>query len=184
MTPSPGQAWAKVRPWAAASLPFVFLVVWFWDRGPGLDADDYALTLMHAEALVEGRPYGDTGYIGTGLDVAPPRQPPALPLLVAATMRVAGESNLAPIKATMALAALLFFLLAGLTLARSHGAPVGLQLSRPQVPLKWNCPQSSEARPTSPRARVVLVLEVVNQRPRGSFWWAGGTPNQKAQRWG
>jgi hypothetical protein len=43
---------------------------------------------------------------------------------------------------------------------------------------------SLEVRPMIPRARVVLVLEVASQRPRGSFWRAGGTPNQKARKRG
>jgi hypothetical protein len=126
MRPPLGGPWAKALPWAAASIPFLFLVAWFWDRGPGLDADDYGLTLMHAEALVEGRPYWDTGYIPTRLDVAPPVQPPGLPLVVAMAMAVGGESNMEAIRAAMALAAFPFFLLAGLVFARSHGTATGL----------------------------------------------------------
>ncbi|MEX2049018.1 MAG: hypothetical protein WEB90_05530 [Gemmatimonadota bacterium] len=129
MSPSAGRAWTRARPWAAASLPFVFLVVWFWDRGPGLDADDYGLTLMHAEALVEGRPYWDTGYIATQLDLAPPTQPPGLPLLVAGAMVVGGEDNLSAIRTVMTLAAYPFFLLAGLVFARTHGTVIGLTVT-------------------------------------------------------
>lgn len=129
MRPPLGAPWTKALPWAAASLPFLFLVAWFWDRGPGLDADDYGLTFMHAEALVEGRPYWDTGYIPTQLDLAPPRQPPGLPLVVATAMLVGGEGNLAAIKTAMAFMAYPFFLLAGLVFARSHGTAIGLAVT-------------------------------------------------------
>jgi hypothetical protein len=124
-----GQPWTNVGPWVLASLPFVFLVAWFWNRGPGIDADDWAQTLMHAEALVEGRPYGDVGYIATNLDLAPPRQPPGLPVLVATVTTLTGGFAWATVKPAMALAAFPFLLLAGLAFARTHGQPIGLAVT-------------------------------------------------------
>ncbi|MEQ1857734.1 MAG: hypothetical protein ABL963_14870 [Longimicrobiales bacterium] len=121
-----GKPWNAVLPWALASLPFLLMVAWFWNRGPGLNADDWGLSLLHAQALVEGRPYWDTGYLPSGLDLAPARQPPGLPVLVALTMALAGEFNLTAVKVAMVLAAFPFFLLAGLTFGRSHGTPTGV----------------------------------------------------------
>lgn len=129
MTQPPGSLRARTLPWVAASLPFAFLVVWFWDRGPGLNADDYALTLMHAEAILEGRPYGETGYIPTRLDAAPPVQPPVLPVIVAGVEALTGGFHWWSLRLAMALLALPFFLLAGLYFARTHGRWIGIAIT-------------------------------------------------------
>jgi hypothetical protein len=125
-SPLGDRSWTAAAPWALASLPFVFMVAWFWNRGPGLDADDWAQALMHAQALYEGRPYGDIGYIGTRLDIAPPRQPPGLPAILATTYAVTGGFHWTTAKLTMALMAFPFFLLAGIALAREHGRAIGM----------------------------------------------------------
>lgn len=124
--PPVGEPWVKIFPWILASIPYAFLVVWFWERGPGLEADDYGLTLMHADALVEGRPYWETGYLPMRLDPAPAVQPPGLPLVVAGAMVLGGDSSMDAIRWAMALTGFPFFLLAGLVFARSHGTFTGL----------------------------------------------------------
>lgn len=129
MTQPSGSLRARTLPWVAATLPFAILVAWFWDRGPGLNADDYALTLLHAEAIVEGRPYGDTGYIPTRLDAAPPVQPPVLPLIVAGVTGLTGGFHWWSVRLAMALLALPFFLLAGLYFARTHGRSIGIAVT-------------------------------------------------------
>lgn len=78
---------------AAAVVPFLLLALWHWSLGPGLHADDYGHYLLHARALVEGRPYGDIGFISTAFNpvVAPEAQPPGLPVTLAPILALAGE---------------------------------------------------------------------------------------------
>ena len=62
-------------------------------HGPALGADDHGQYLLHARALVTGRPYVDIGFIHTTFStmVAPIAEPPGLPALVAAVFVLAGE---------------------------------------------------------------------------------------------
>lgn len=62
-------------------------------HGPTLGADDHGQYLLHAKALVEGRPYSDIGFIHTrySTKVAPIAEPPGLPVLIAGIFSVAGE---------------------------------------------------------------------------------------------
>jgi 4-amino-4-deoxy-L-arabinose transferase-like glycosyltransferase len=77
--------------------------------------DDYAMYVHHAENIVEGRPYADTGYIyNPAVPVYGPRMyPPVFPLLLAPLYKVLGL-NLIPMK----LEQVVFFLL---TLAAVYG---------------------------------------------------------------
>ncbi len=63
-------------------------------HGPTLGADDHGQYLLHAKALVEGRPYADIGFIHTrySTKVAPIAEPPGLPVLLAGVFSVAGQS--------------------------------------------------------------------------------------------
>ena len=63
------------------------------DHGPAFGADDHGQYLLHAKALVEGRPYTDIGFIHTRYStlVAPIAEPPGLPLLLAGVFEVAGQ---------------------------------------------------------------------------------------------
>ncbi|HEY7568292.1 MAG TPA: glycosyltransferase family 39 protein [Gemmatimonadaceae bacterium] len=64
-------------------------------HGPALGADDHGQYLLHAKALVEGRPYSDIGFIHTrySTKVAPIAEPPGLPVLIAGVFSVAGEKT-------------------------------------------------------------------------------------------
>ncbi len=113
--------------WLAALLPFLVLALWRISDGPGLDADDYGQYLMHAQALAEGRPYADIGYIHSRYrwGLAPQSAPPGLPLTLAAVYRVFGPNILA-MKMVMLGFAAAFVLLAGLYFARHEDRRIGL----------------------------------------------------------
>ncbi|MEW5917745.1 MAG: hypothetical protein AB1762_15185, partial [Gemmatimonadota bacterium] len=68
--------------------------VWHWSHGPLLGADDHGQYLLHARAIVEGRPYTDIGFIHTRFStlIAPVAEPPALPAAIAAVFAAVGES--------------------------------------------------------------------------------------------
>ena len=101
--------------------------LWHWSDGPEPAAADYAQYLAHAQALSEGRPYTDTGYIFTPLYpwAGPAAQPPGLPLVLAATFRTIGDSAVA-VKAVMLACALGFYALAGLYFARLADPRLGV----------------------------------------------------------
>lgn len=121
--------WSGSLPWMVVGGLFLFLVVWFWELGPGLSKDDYALYLLHAEALVEGRGYAETGFIHTPLDIAPPVQPPGLPVLLAAVALFFGGLEGAAVKIAMCLLSLMAVLVPGLYFARRRGSIVGATVS-------------------------------------------------------
>jgi hypothetical protein len=75
-----------------ALVPFVVLAVLHWSVPPSVASGDWAHYLLHAKALVEGRPYGDTGYIYSPLNpfVGPRQQPPGLPLVLAPLVAIGG----------------------------------------------------------------------------------------------
>ncbi|MEZ4414464.1 MAG: hypothetical protein R3E10_01795 [Gemmatimonadota bacterium] len=87
--------------------------------GPDAKADDYAQYLLHARALVEGRPYADTGYLFSPLQwgVGPPVQSPGYPLTVAPAFALLGEQAWIP-DALSLLGAIAFVLLGGLYFGR------------------------------------------------------------------
>lgn len=59
-------------------------------HGPELGADDHGQYLLHARALLEGRPYTEIGFLHSQYStlVAPVAEPPGLPLLIAASARL------------------------------------------------------------------------------------------------
>lgn len=71
--------------WLAVLLPFTLLALLRIPEGPRFDAEDYAHYLLHAEAIAEGRPYTDIGFISTPLNpyIGPVAMPPGLPVLLA-----------------------------------------------------------------------------------------------------
>lgn len=79
--------------WLAVLLvPVVVLLVLRWDWAPSATSGDYAQYLSHARALVEGRPYGDIGYIyqpGASL-IGPQDYPPGLPVTLAPLVALGG----------------------------------------------------------------------------------------------
>jgi len=106
-------------------MPFLALVAWFWTAGDGPVVDDSGLYLMHAEAVIAGRPYAETSYFVSGNQVAPGAQPPGLPLTLAAVMTLTGGYHPVAIKIVMVLLAIPFILLPGLYFGRTHGFAVG-----------------------------------------------------------
>jgi 4-amino-4-deoxy-L-arabinose transferase-like glycosyltransferase len=70
--------------------------------------DDFAMYIHHAQNIVEGRPYAQTGYLFSPTSPVSPRMyPPVFPLLLAPVVRFSGL-NLIPMK----LEQVIFFLLA------------------------------------------------------------------------
>ncbi|MGQ0537601.1 MAG: hypothetical protein ACT4R6_01530 [Gemmatimonadaceae bacterium] len=108
---------------ALALLPFAFLAARAWHSGPATDAGDHAQYLLHAKALLQGRPYVETGYLYTPHRVIGPQAyPPGLPL----TLSVAGlafelNENVAAVVTT--LFAVAFLILAARTLAPNGPMP-------------------------------------------------------------
>ncbi len=88
--PSPGAA--AIRWLALFLVPFVVLVVLHWSWTPSTASGDYAQYLLHAQAIIEGRPYSATGYIynpAAGL-IGPAALPPGLPLTLAPLVAIGG----------------------------------------------------------------------------------------------
>lgn len=103
------------------AVPFLSLAAWHWPHGPSADYGDYAQYLLHAEALLKGRAYGDIGYIYTNWApfIGPPVQPPGLPVALVpllALTNAARESGL--YKGFMILCVLGFLSATGAYLAR------------------------------------------------------------------
>ena len=73
-------------------IPFAALAVHQWSWGPPAVDGDYAQYLLHAKAIVEERPYADTGYIfhRDAWSLGPRAYPPGLPLTLAPIVAVAG----------------------------------------------------------------------------------------------
>jgi hypothetical protein len=104
-------------------LPFLVLAAYHWRELPPLEASDYAQYLLHARALVEGRPYGDAGYIHTDANplIGPAVLPPGYPLALAPVVAVAGvRSTLVRLPAIAGMC--IFLLVAWKALARRHDA--------------------------------------------------------------
>lgn len=72
----------RVLATAVALAPFLVLVAAEWPLQPDLWYSDFAQYVAHAQALADGRPYTDTGYIFTPAAYAwaPVAYPPGLPL--------------------------------------------------------------------------------------------------------
>ena len=51
--------------WLLALAPFAVLMTRQWSYGCGPVCGDYAQYYLHADALLNGRPYSDIGYIYT-----------------------------------------------------------------------------------------------------------------------
>ena len=75
---------ARLTHFALAVTPFLALVAWHWRYGPLAIFGDWSQYLSHADALRNGRAYGDIGYIFTSLNpyIGPPAQPPGLPMFL------------------------------------------------------------------------------------------------------
>lgn len=83
------------RRWAfVGALTLLAIAVWRWIAFPGPSGGDWAQYMSHAKALVEGRPYGDIGYLFSpyAWTIGPPVYPPGLPLLLAPSLALIGEA--------------------------------------------------------------------------------------------
>ena len=88
-----------------------------WQQPTPLEYDDYGQYLLHAQAIIEGRPYADVGYLATPYapEVGPPLALPGLPLTLVPLLRFAPSTHWMP-KALMFAALALFLFLAGRSL--------------------------------------------------------------------
>jgi hypothetical protein len=104
---------------ALSLLPFVALVALHWSLLPLIRAGDYAQYLLHAQALAQGKAYGDIGYIFTDRSyfVGPRVQPPGLPLTILPVLAIFGR-NWAALKLVMVLSAIAFLFVSGRDLSR------------------------------------------------------------------
>ena len=88
-TPAPGRGigWLVLF-----LLPTIALAVRHWGWAPREQAGDYAQYLLHAKALVEGRPYAETGYLyhPDAWLIGPRAYPPGLPLTLAPIVALGG----------------------------------------------------------------------------------------------
>jgi hypothetical protein len=89
-------------PWRHAPALVVVLIVLLHlatlENAPGVRyGDDWALYLLHARNLLEGRPYADTGYLYNPLApwYSPPTYPPGFPVLLAPVYAAFGLDFLA-----------------------------------------------------------------------------------------
>lgn len=77
-----------------AQIPFMVLALVHWPNLPAAQSGDYAQYLLHAKALVEGRPYGDIGYLFTAYNpfIGPPNQLPGWSILLSPGVAFFGSS--------------------------------------------------------------------------------------------
>jgi hypothetical protein len=110
-----------------ALLPFLALAWREWPFQPDLGAGDYAQYLAHAAALIEGRPYTDTGYLYNPAvwGWAPLAYPPGWPLTLAVVGTVFGL-DIGIAKAVTLLFACGSLLLAGAYFRREQGLSLGV----------------------------------------------------------
>ncbi|MCC6316304.1 MAG: hypothetical protein IT361_01340 [Gemmatimonadaceae bacterium] len=91
--------WPRAVLWLALAVaPFAVLAAVHWRLLPFKEAGDYAQYLSHAKALVDGRPYGDIGYLYTPYNfmIGPRVQPPGWPLLLLPSVALFGTGLLVP----------------------------------------------------------------------------------------
>jgi hypothetical protein len=115
---------------AACLLPLLVVVAVRWNYLPRISEGDYAHYLLHAKALADGRPYGDTGYIYTRLNfiIGPPLQPPGWPVLLTPLIAVFGV-HWGVLKAVMVALTIAFAVLAGRHFGRREGWLVGVAVA-------------------------------------------------------
>ena len=89
---------SAVNPQLACLLAAIALFYAATIRPGHIWGDDFAMYVRHAQNIVEGRPYADTGYLfNPHAPVSPRMYPPVFPLLLAPVYRIFGL-NLIPMK--------------------------------------------------------------------------------------
>lgn len=111
---------SSVWPWIAV-VWLTVLAVWRWFAAPPPYGGDWGQYLSHARAMLEGRSYGDIGYLFSQLDwtVGPPTYPPGVSTTLVPVLAVFGESTVAPLLVMHMLLAV--FLLAMYGYLSRHG---------------------------------------------------------------
>ena len=79
----------------AGTIPFLALVAWHWSYRPLAALGDWAQYMLHADALLHGRSYGDIGYIFTNRNpfIGPAVQPPGLPAVLVPLLALTGSAR-------------------------------------------------------------------------------------------
>ena len=119
---TPGRADAR-RGWHWLALaPFLALALWHWGERPGATSGDYAQYILHAKALLAGRPYAETGYLFTRYNplIGPVAYPPGLPLTLLPLLAAGADLTWAG-PALMIVSGLAFLALSQAGLARLGG---------------------------------------------------------------
>lgn len=113
--------------WLVLALtPFFVAVSFSLQHPPALQDGDYAQYLLHAQALAEGRPYSDIGYIFTERNLVGPRnQPPGWPLVLTPFVAAFGVNS--PIIRVLVVALVAgFAVVAGRYFARTVNPATGI----------------------------------------------------------
>lgn len=77
------------------AVPFLILAAWHFPYPPPAGYGDWAQYLLHADALLDGRPYTDVGYIFTRFApyISPPVEPPGLPVALVPLLALASAAR-------------------------------------------------------------------------------------------
>ena len=168
-----GQGMALRRQWMfVVWVPFAILAAANLHELPNREAGDYAQYMLHAEALAQGRPYGEIGYIFTPFNalIGPRVQPPGWPLLLAPGVAAFGSNLLFP-KVLVVLFALAFLWVAAVRLGKedahwiaiASAAATGVAL---EASLATNSPISD-----LPFAALVWGVILLADSDRPLSWW-------------
>ena len=118
---------SKAILWSAVVVVTLLPALWEWKYAPQLNADDRGQYLMHAEALAEGRPYTDIGYIYTryASRTGPRIAPPGWPLTLAPLVKLVPQSE-TPIKLVVLMSLVAFIAVSGQYFARRFDFWLGI----------------------------------------------------------
>jgi hypothetical protein len=155
---------------ALALLPYVAVSIARWDQLPSETDGDYAQYLLHAKAIVEGRPYSDIGYIYTDLNLIGPRtQPPGWPLVLAPVVAAFGVHS-AAIKVLVTSLVAAFALAAGAYFTRRWGVLTGAAVTM-AVPLALETERATQSPLSDPLCCLLiwLALLVADRDDRGGL---------------
>ena len=174
INPAPAPTAGRRRQWptfALAVVPFLLLALWRGSLGIGAESDDSGQYLMHAQAIAEGRPYGDIGYIYSRYSpwIGPRLALPGLPLTLAPFLAAFG-ANMVILKLLMLAFSFGFVVFAGLYFARYVDWKLGLGVAllvglSPAVIIN-----AGEILTDLPFAALVWLIIYIIEQP-GRFSW-------------
>jgi len=106
------------------AVPFLILAAVHWQYGPLAEYGDWSQYLLHADALLHGRSYGDIGYIFTARNpfIGPPVQPPGLPIALTPLLALTGGARESVVYKLFMVACVLAFLAAVGAYFSRHGS--------------------------------------------------------------